>query len=83
MDPISAFALAVNVLAVVDFSKTFLEVLGQVRDAGSTDGTRDIIGITRSLQESNEKIKDQAWIAEDNKVGFLPSTFHPDDRAIA
>lgn len=71
MDPISAFALAVNVLAVVDFSKTFLEVLGQVRDARSTAGTQDIIGITRSLQASNERIKDQSWIAEDNKVSFL------------
>lgn len=71
MDSISAFALAANVLAVVDFSKAFLEVLGQVRDSGSTAGSRDIIGITRSLQASNDKIKDQSWIAADNKVGFL------------
>lgn len=71
MDPVSAFGLAVNVLAVVDFSKTFLEVLGQVRDAGSSAATQDIMGITRSLQASNEKIKDQAWIAKDNKVGFV------------
>lgn len=71
MDPVSVFALAVNVLAVVDFSKTFLEVLGQVRDAGSTAGLRDIIGITRSLQASNDKIKDQSSIAEDNMVGVL------------
>lgn len=71
MDPVSAFGLAVNVLAVVDFSKTFLEVLGQIRDAGSSAATQDIFGITQSLQASNEKIKDQAWIAEDNKVGFV------------
>lgn len=71
MDPVSAFGLAVNVLAVVDFSKTFLEVLGEVMDAGSSAATQDIISITRSLQASNEKIKDQAWIAEDNKVGFV------------
>lgn len=70
MDPISAFGLAVNVLAVVDFSKTFLEVLGQVRDAGSPAAARDINRITRSLQASNEKIKNQSWIAEDNQVGI-------------
>lgn len=71
MDPVSAFGLAANVLAVVDFSKTFLEVLGQVRDAGSPATARDIIAIVRSLKASNEKVKDQAWIAEDNKVGFV------------
>lgn len=71
MDPISVFALAVNVLAVVDFSKTFLEVLGQVRDAGSPAAMQDIIDTARSLQASNEKIKYQSWIAQDNKVGFL------------
>lgn len=71
MDPVSAFGLAVNVLAVVDFSKTFLEVLGQVRDAGSPATAREIIAIVRSLEASNEKVKGQAWIAEDNKVGFF------------
>lgn len=74
MDPVAAFGLAVNVLAVVDFSKTFLEVLGQVRDAGSPAATQDIIETARSLQASNEKIKDQSWIAQDNKVGFLLNT---------
>lgn len=70
MDPVSAFGLAVNVLAVVDFSKTFIEVLGEVKDAGSPAATRDVIGITRSLRASIEKVKGQSWIAEDNKVSF-------------
>lgn len=70
MDPISAFSFAVNVLAVIDFSKTFLDVFGQIRDAGSPAATQDIIRIIRSLQASNEKIEGESWIAEDNKVGI-------------
>lgn len=77
MDPISTFALALNTLAVVDFSKTFFEVLGQVRDAGSPAAMQDIIGTARSLKASNKKIKDQSWIAVDNRVGFLLNALPP------
>ncbi|KAJ0165990.1 hypothetical protein CTA2_9202 [Colletotrichum tanaceti] len=56
MDPVSAFSLAVNVLAVIDFSKTFLEILGQVKDAGSSSATRDIIDINSSLKASTAKL---------------------------
>ncbi|KAL3296176.1 small s protein [Colletotrichum asianum] len=68
MDPVSAFGLAVNVLAVVDFSKTFLEVLKQVKDAGSSAATQDIVDTSRSLQASCAKIKLPTSLGTDNKA---------------
>ncbi|KAI8200939.1 hypothetical protein KHU50_006326 [Colletotrichum sp. SAR 10_65] len=68
MDPVSAFGLAVNVLAVVDFSKTFLEVLKQVKDAGSSAATQDIVSISRSLQASCVKIKLPTSVGTDDKA---------------
>lgn len=68
MDPVSAFGLAVNVLAVVDFSKTFLETLGQIKDSGSSAATQDIVSISRSLQASNAKITLHSLVEGDDKV---------------
>lgn len=59
MDPVPGLSLAVNVLAVVDFLKTSLEVLGQVSEAGSPATTQHIGGIVRSLKTSNAKVKGQ------------------------
>ncbi|KAH9240798.1 hypothetical protein K456DRAFT_1733445 [Colletotrichum gloeosporioides 23] len=60
MDPLSAFGLAVNVLSVVDISKSFLETLGQVKEAGSSAATRDILAfkdlVDECLNLSNELI---------------------------
>ncbi|KAF4429741.1 hypothetical protein CGCF415_v002345 [Colletotrichum fructicola] len=68
MDPLSAFGLAVNILSVVDISKSFLETLGQVKDAGSSAATRDIVSISRSLQASNAKIASQSWAENDDEA---------------
>ncbi|KAI8261213.1 hypothetical protein K4K53_000919 [Colletotrichum sp. SAR 10_77] len=68
MDPLSAFGLAVNVLSVVDISKSFLETLGQVKDAGSSAVTRDIVSISRSLQASNAKIASQSLTTGDDEA---------------
>ncbi|KAL1851351.1 hypothetical protein Daus18300_012597 [Diaporthe australafricana] len=68
MDPVSGFSLAVNALAVVDFSRTFLEVLGQVSEAGSPATTQHIGGIVRSLQTSNAKVKSQSRNGHDEKA---------------
>lgn len=70
MDPLSAFGLAVNVLAVVDFSKTFLEVLKQVKDTGSSAATQDIVSTSRSLQASCAKVKLPSAVGIDDKVTF-------------
>ncbi|KAI8316354.1 hypothetical protein K4K59_000255 [Colletotrichum sp. SAR11_240] len=68
MDPLSAFGLAVNVLSVVDISKSFLETLGQVKDAGSSAATQDIVSISRSLQASNAKIASQSLTTGDDEA---------------
>ncbi|EQB52395.1 hypothetical protein CGLO_07990 [Colletotrichum gloeosporioides Cg-14] len=68
MDPLSAFGLAVNVLSVVDISKSFLETLGQVKDAGSSAATRDIVSVSRSLQASNAKIASQPWAENEDEA---------------
>ncbi|KAH0427707.1 small s protein [Colletotrichum camelliae] len=70
MDPVSAFGLAVNVLAVVDFSKTFLEVLGQVKDAGSSVATKNIVDTTRSLKASTAKITPELRADSDHEATF-------------
>ncbi|CAI0641683.1 unnamed protein product [Colletotrichum noveboracense] len=61
MDPLSAFGLAVNVLSVVDISKSFLETLGQVKEAGSSAATRDILA-------SNAKIAFQSSTTGDDEA---------------
>ncbi|KAK2009283.1 hypothetical protein LZ32DRAFT_608582 [Colletotrichum eremochloae] len=70
MDPVSAFGLAVNVLSVVDFSKTFIEVLGQVKDAGSSVATRDIVNINRSLKASTAKLTPDLLATVENETVF-------------
>ncbi|KAI8232805.1 hypothetical protein K4K54_011456 [Colletotrichum sp. SAR 10_86] len=75
MDPLSAFGLAVNVLSVVDISKSFLETLGQVKDAGSSAATRDIASIGRSLQASSAKIASQSLTTGDDEVKLFRLAF--------
>ncbi|KAK1964462.1 hypothetical protein LY78DRAFT_582480 [Colletotrichum sublineola] len=60
---LSVFGLTVNVLAVVNFSKTFTQVLEQVKDARSSVATQDIVNITRSLKESTAKLT-QTFLAK-------------------
>ncbi|KAK6209767.1 hypothetical protein QIS74_11351 [Colletotrichum tabaci] len=67
MDPVSAFSLAVNVLSVVDFCKTFLEILGQVKDAGSSSATRDIVDINSSLKASTAKLTPELFAEGENE----------------
>ncbi|KDN67254.1 hypothetical protein CSUB01_10266 [Colletotrichum sublineola] len=68
MDPVSAFGLAVNVLSVVDFSKTFIKVLGQVKDAGSSVATQNIVDITRSLKASTAKLTPDLLATVENET---------------
>ncbi|KAK2022108.1 hypothetical protein LX32DRAFT_630495 [Colletotrichum zoysiae] len=68
MDPVSAFGLAVNVLAVVDFSKTFIEILGQVKDAGSSTATRNIVDINRRLKASTAKLTPELLAEGENET---------------
>ncbi|GJC94879.1 small S protein [Colletotrichum higginsianum] len=67
MDPVSAFSLAVNVLSVVDFCKTFLEILGQIKDAGSSSATRDIVDINSSLKASTAKLTPELFAEGENE----------------
>ncbi|CCF33700.1 hypothetical protein CH063_05841 [Colletotrichum higginsianum] len=68
MDPVSAFSLAVNVLSVVDFCKTFLEILEQVKDAGSSSATRDIVDINSSLKASTAKLTPELFAEGENEA---------------
>ncbi|TID01796.1 hypothetical protein CH35J_004569 [Colletotrichum higginsianum] len=70
MDPVSAFSLAVNVLSVVDFCKTFLEILEQVKDAGSSSATRDIVDINSSLKASTAKLTPELFAEGENEAAF-------------